>query len=153
MLDFIRQVPRTPGIRQVGLSTNGTLLARTTESGETMARAIRAAGVDSVNISLDTLDREFYAQITGRDFHAEVLQGIEAAIAAGFPAIKLNCVLMRGRNEDQLVPLIDFAHERGLLLRFIELMPVSTNEVLMTTISFRSRRRGAHLNCVMVAYS
>ena len=130
VLDFIRQVPRLPGIQQVGLSTNGTLLARRTESGETMAQAIRAAGVDSVNISLDTLNRDFYAQITGRDFHEAALKGIAAAVAAGFPAIKLNTVLMRGRNEDQLVPLANFAHQHGLLLRFIELMPVTTNDVL-----------------------
>ena len=130
VLDFIRQVPTIHGIKQVGLSTNGTLLARPTESGKTMASEIREAGVDSINISLDTLDREFYAQITGRDFHASVLEGIDAAIRAGFSAIKLNTVLMRSRNEDQLVPLIDFAHQRGLLQRFIELMPVSTNEVL-----------------------
>ena len=70
-----------------------------------MAAALRAAGVRSVNISLDTLDRDVYSQITGRDFHAQVLEGIEAAIAAGFEQIKLNAVLMRGRNEDQLIPL------------------------------------------------
>ncbi len=130
VLDLVRQVPQIDGIREVGLSTNGTLLARKTDGGSTMAKALRAAGVDSVNISLDTLDPEFYAQITGRDFHAAALEGIEAALDAGFPAIKLNSVLMRGRNEDQLIPLIDFAGQRNLLLRFIELMPVSTNDVL-----------------------
>ena len=69
-------------------------------------------------------------QITGRDFHAQVLEGIDAAIAVGFDQIKLNTVLMRGRNEDQLVPLIEFAASRNLILRFIEMMPVSTTEVL-----------------------
>src|SRR5207248_9921527 len=92
--------------------------------------ALRGAGVQSLNISLDTLDREHYAQITGRDFHLQVLEGIDAAIAAGFDQIKLNAVLMRGRNEDQLTPLIEFAASRNLILRFIELMPVSTTEVL-----------------------
>lgn len=130
VLDFVQQVPQVPGLREVGISTNGTLLARETAAGTTMARALREAGVDSVNISLDTLDPEFYAQITGRDFHRAALEGIDAAIAAGFPQIKLNAVLMRGRNEDQLLPLIEFAGARKLLLRFIELMPVSTNEVL-----------------------
>ena len=95
-----------------------------------MARALRAAGVGSVNVSLDTLDREVYSQITGRDFHEQVLHGIDAAIAAGFEQIKLNTVLMRGRNEDQLIPLIEFAAQRDLILRFIEMMPVSTTEVL-----------------------
>jgi cyclic pyranopterin phosphate synthase len=95
-----------------------------------MAQALRNAGVHSINISLDTLDREAYAQTTGRDFLPQVLAGIEAAIAAKIPLIKLNCVLMRGRNEDQLVPLAEFAAERNLILRFIELMPVSHSEVL-----------------------
>jgi cyclic pyranopterin phosphate synthase len=95
-----------------------------------MASALRAAGVGSVNVSLDTLDREVYSQITGRDFHEQVLRGIDAAIAAGFEQIKLNTVLMRGRNEDQLIPLIEFAAQRNLILRFIEMMPVSTTEVL-----------------------
>jgi cyclic pyranopterin phosphate synthase len=92
--------------------------------------ALREAGVRTVNISLDTLDREDYRLTTGRDFLPEVLRGIETAIAAGFEMIKLNCVLMRGRNEEQLGPLVEFAAERNLLLRFIELMPVSTSEVL-----------------------
>jgi cyclic pyranopterin phosphate synthase len=130
VLDFIGQIPEIPRIRSIGLSTNGTLLAREIVSGETMASALRAAGVQSVNISLDTLDPATYSQITGRDFHEQVLRGIDAAMAAGFEQIKLNTVLMRDRNEDQLIPLIEFAAWRGLILRFIEMMPVSTTEVL-----------------------
>ena len=130
VIDFIRRIPEIAGIRNIGLSTNGTLLAREVAPGKTIADALRAAGVKSVNISLDTLDRERYSQITGRDFHKQVLRGIDAAIAAGFNQIKLNSVLMRGRNEDQLIPLIEFAAHRDLILRFIEMMPVSTTEVL-----------------------
>ena len=130
VIEFIRRIPEIPGIKSIGLSTNGTLLAREIGSGETMASGLRAAGVASVNISLDTLDRAVYSQITGRDFHEQVLSGIDAAIAAGFEQIKLNAVLMRGRNEDQLIPLIEFAAQRDLILRFIEMMPVSTTEVL-----------------------
>src|SRR5216110_40761 len=130
VLDFIRQIPGIPGIGSIGLSTNGTLLARGIPSGETMAGALRGGGVQSVNISLDTLDPATYLQITGRDFHEQVLRGIDAAMAAEFEQIKLNTVLMRDRNEDQLVPLVEFAAARGLILRFIEMMPVSTSEVL-----------------------
>ena len=130
VLNFIRRLPSIPGIREVGLSTNGTLLPRELHEKETMAAALRKAGVRSVNISLDTLDPEAYAAITGRDFFAQVVEGISAASDAGFEQIKLNAVLMRGRNEDQLVPLTEFAGARGLILRFIELMPVSTSEVL-----------------------
>ena len=130
VIDFIRRIPEIPRITSIGLSTNGTLLAREIVPGKPMASALRAAGVGSVNVSLDTLDREVYSQITGRDFHEQVLRGIDAAIAAGFEQIKLNTVLMRGRNEDQLIALIEFAAQRDLILRFIEMMPVSTTEVL-----------------------
>jgi cyclic pyranopterin phosphate synthase len=130
VIDFIRLIPEISGIRSIGLSTNGTLLAREVAPGQTMASALRVAGVGSVNVSLDTLDRAVYSKITGRDFHEQVLRGIDAAIAAGFEQIKLNAVLMRGRNDDQLIPLIEFAAPRDLILRFIEMMPVSTTEVL-----------------------
>ena len=140
---------------ELGVSTNGTLLARCSRrpvgdagsaangfshashseaaTEETMAASLRAAGVNSINISLDTLDRDAYAQTTGRDFLPQVLDGIDAAISARIPLIKLNCVLMRGRNEDQLIPLVEFAAERNLILRFIELMPVSHSDVLDET--------------------
>ena len=130
VVHFIAQIPKISGIRSLGLSTNGTLLTRQVIAGKPMAMALREAGVQSINISLDTLDRHVYSRITGRDLHAQVLEGIDVAIAAGFDQIKLNTVLMRGRNEDQLIPLIEFAASRNLILRFIEMMPVSTTEVL-----------------------
>ena len=130
VLQFMEELGRISGIDDIGISTNGTLLAREASSGRSMASALRDAGVRTVNISLDTLDREDYSAITGRDYLPQVIEGIDAAIAAGFEQIKLNCVLVRGRGEQQLIPLIDFAAERHLLLRFIELMPVSTTDVL-----------------------
>jgi len=144
IVPFVAQIPKIPGIKSLGLSTNGTLLARavaptcrgdasqpvSTPPATTMATALREAGVQSINISLDTLDRSVYSQITGRDFHAQALEGIDAAITAGFDQIKLNTVLMRGRNEDQLIPLVEFAAARNVILRFIEMMPVSTTDVL-----------------------
>jgi GTP 3',8-cyclase len=130
VLSLFEMLRSVRGIDDLGLSTNGTLLARRIESGLTMAEALRAAQVNSVNVSLDTLDPEVYAQTTGRDFLPQALAGIEAAIAAGFEQIKLNCVLMRGRNEEQFVPLVEYAAARNLMLRFIELMPVSTGDVL-----------------------
>lgn len=130
VLSLFEMLRSVEGIDDLGLSTNGTLLARRTRSGQTMAEALRAARVNSVNVSLDTLDPEAYARTTGRDFLPQALAGLDAAIAAGFDQIKLNCVLMRGRNEDQFVPLVEYAAARNLLLRFIELMPVSTGDVL-----------------------
>ncbi len=133
VIQLFRQLPGLTNVRDIGLSTNGTLLARELEPGLTMAKAVRACGFNSVNISLDTLDRAEYARVTGRDLLPDAIAGIDAAIAAGFPQVKLNCVLMRGRHHEGLAPLIDFAAERNLLLRFIELMPVSTTEVLTET--------------------
>ncbi len=130
VLQFFRQLPGLTRLRELGLSTNGTLLGRPAAPGLTMAEAARACGFNSVNVSLDTLDRAEYARITGRDLLLEAIAGIDAARAAGFPQVKINAVLMRGRTEEQFAGLVDFAAERNLLLRFIELMPVSTTEVL-----------------------
>ncbi|CAN5621712.1 GTP 3',8-cyclase MoaA [soil metagenome] len=130
VLGFMDALGKVSGVDDIGISTNGTLLAREASAGRTMAAALREAGVRTVNVSLDTLDRADYQAITGRDYLSEVIAGIDAAIAAGFDLIKLNCVLVRGRAGDQLVPLIEFAAERKLLLRFIELMPVTTTDVL-----------------------
>jgi cyclic pyranopterin phosphate synthase len=130
VVDFVRRIPEISGIKSIGVSTNGTLLGREIGRGKTMAAALRDAGVQSVNISLDTLDPAVYSQITGRDLHRQALSGIDAAIATGFDQIKLNTVLMRGRNEDQFIPLMEFAGARDLILRFIEMMPVSTTDVL-----------------------
>ncbi len=133
VISFFRELPSLASLRDIGLSTNGTLLTREVAPGLTMAQAVRDCGFRSVNISLDTLDRAEYAQITGRDLLPEALAGIEAARAAGFPQVKINCVLMRGRDPSGLPRLVDFAAENGLLLRFIELMPVSTTDVLAET--------------------
>ena len=127
--DFCAQVAAIPGIEDIGISTNGTLLAKL-EDGRTLAERLVRAGVRTVNISLDTLDAAAYRRTTGRDLLPRVLEGIDAALAAGFAAVKLNCVLIKGQTEPEFVRLIDFARTKGALLRFIELMPVSTQEVL-----------------------
>src|SRR3954468_22122869 len=84
VLGFVQRLPSIPGLNDIGISTNGTLLAREAIPGKTMAQALRDANVRSVNISLDTLDRAVYAQTTGRDFLPQVLDGITAASAARF---------------------------------------------------------------------
>lgn len=135
VIPFIAQLHAIPGIDDIGLSTNGTLLADLQRDGRSTAAHLREAGVRTVNISLDTLDPAAYAAVTGRDFHHKVLAGIDASRAAGFDQIKLNCVLMKDRHADpSILPgLLDFAHERGCLLRFIELMPVTSRELLEDT--------------------
>jgi GTP 3',8-cyclase len=133
VIAFVRRLAQIPGIDDIGISTNGTLLAEPDpEDGtqETTAQRLVAAGARTVNVSLDTLDRARYQAATGRDYLPKVLAGLMAARAAGFAQIKLNAVLMRGSNEAELPHLVDFAHEHGFLLRFIELMPVSRTDVL-----------------------
>ena len=134
VLRFFDLLAQIRGLRDIGVSTNGSLLAKPVpgQEGRNMAECLRVRGVRTVNISLDTLDRATYARVTGRDYLPQTLAGIDAARAAGFgpDEIKLNCVLMRGPNEEQLIPLIEYAARKDLLLRFIELMPVSTTDVL-----------------------
>jgi GTP 3',8-cyclase len=130
VLQLFLQISALPKITDIGVSTNGSLLAQQVDGGDTLARALAKLRVRTVNISLDTLDPEKYRSITGRYFLQKTLDGIAAAQSAGFDQIKLNAVLMRGRNEDDIPDLVRFARENGLLLRFIELMPVSSTDVL-----------------------
>ena len=130
VLHLFRQLSELTKITDIGISTNGSLLAKRLEHGETVARTLVKCRVRTVNISLDTLDRQMYQSITGRDFLPQTLEGIAAAKEAGFERVKLNAVLMRGRNEDALCDLVRFARMENLLLRFIELMPVTTTDVL-----------------------
>lgn len=122
LVDVAAGIAALPGVEVLGISTNGTRLAA-------LAEPLRKAGVTSINVSLDALDPALYRKITGGDLTA-ALAGIDAALAAGFPRIKLNTVLMRGVNEDAIWPLIQFAAERAIPIRFIELMPLSNADVL-----------------------
>jgi cyclic pyranopterin phosphate synthase len=101
----------------LSLTTNGLKLPA-------MARELRDAGLDRVNVSLDSLDRERFHRIARRDRLADVLAGLAAAREAGFAPIKVNAVLVRGFNEDEAVPLARWAREEGYELRFIEWMPL-----------------------------
>lgn len=120
--EIVRAMAAIPGVEHIGISTNGTKLAA-------LAQPLRDAGVGTVNVSLDALDPAVYRRITGGDLNA-VLAGIRAAVAADFEQVKLNCVLMRGVNEPELWPLVLFAAEHGLPLRLIELMPLTSTDVL-----------------------
>lgn len=113
---LIARLKAIPGIEQVTLTTNGVLLAR-------QLPALTDAGLDAVNISLDTLDRARYAAITGLDALPNVLESIDLALESGL-RVKLNCVLQQGLNEDELFELAALARERALDVRFIELMPI-----------------------------
>ena len=105
-----------PGIRKVTMTTNGILLAQ-------QLPALLAAGLDSVNISLDTLRPEVFQSITARDEFEHVMEGIRAALDSGIP-VKLNCVPQVGVNEGELEDLAALAESRPLQVRFIEMMPI-----------------------------
>ena len=105
-----------PGIRKVTMTTNGILLAQ-------QLPALLAAGLDSVNISLDTLRPEVFRQITARDEFAAVQAGLQAALESGIP-VKLNCVPQAGVNEGELEDLAALAENCPLQVRFIEMMPI-----------------------------
>ena len=115
--DFLAELARIPGIRDLSLTTNGVLLEENIDR-------IKAAGVTRVNISLDTLRPERYRDITGTDAFARVWAGIKAAQAAGFSPIKINVVAMRGVNDDEIEDMARLTLERNWNVRFIELMPL-----------------------------
>ncbi len=122
VVSIVRAMAQVPGVGCIGLSTNGTRLAA-------LAQPLKEAGLRTVNVSLDALDPAVYRRITGGKIE-DVLAGIRAAVDAGFECVKLNCVLMRGLNEQEIWPLVLFAAEHRLPLRLIELMPVTTADVL-----------------------
>ncbi len=117
---LIRELAGLPGLQDLAMTTNGALLA-------THAEALRAAGLRRLTMSLDTLDPERFHRLCDTPVPlAQVLAGLEAAQAAGFRGTKLNCVVQRGVNEDEVESLADFARKGGHTLRFIEFMDVGT---------------------------
>jgi cyclic pyranopterin phosphate synthase len=109
-----------PGLRDLSLTTNGVLLGP-------LAVDLASAGLRRVNVSLDTLDRDRFARMTGRDRLPDVLRGLAAAAAAGIGPIKINAVLLRGENEHEAVDLVRFGRDHGYEVRFIEFMPLEND--------------------------
>ncbi|WP_330083721.1 GTP 3',8-cyclase MoaA [Methylocystis iwaonis] len=103
-------------LEELTLTTNGSQLAR-------FASQLVDCGVERINVSLDTLDPDRFRALTRTGDHARVLAGIDAALKAGLK-VKLNAVALKGVNEDEFVPLVRFAHERGMDMTFIEVMPL-----------------------------
>ncbi len=116
ILQLLEMLQETEGIRQITMTTNGLLLRQYLPD-------LTARGLSAVNISLDTLDRDIYRQITGYDGLQEVLAAVDAAISAGLK-VKINAVLMQNLNADAWKDLVCLAQERPLDVRFIELMPI-----------------------------
>jgi cyclic pyranopterin phosphate synthase len=114
---LIEELSALPGLEDLALTTNGTELPR-------LAGRLKSAGLERVNVSLDSLDRATFARIVQRDALASVLAGIDAAEAAGLLPISVNCVVMRGVNDGEAVDFARFSRERGFEVRFIEFMPL-----------------------------
>ena len=119
---LVAQLKSIPGIRRVTMTTNGVLLAK-------QLPALLSAGLDSVNISLDTLRPEVFQRITARDGFSHVMEGLRAALDSGIP-VKLNCVPQAGVNEGELEDLAALAEAHPLQVRFIEMMPIGYGAAL-----------------------
>ena len=150
VVDLVRDVANTPGIENVSLTTNGVLLPK-------MASDLKRAGLSRVNISLDTLDEDQFAYITRRGHLHETLDGIAAALEAGFDPVKINAVTVRSLNQDYLA-FARLSMDRPLHVRFIEYMPVGDsagvagcgwgpddvvpNEEVLETVNAQAREAG-----------
>ena len=119
--DLVRMLKEVDGIKEIAATTNGILLSE-------QADDLRKAGLDRLNVSLDTLDPDRFEQITRRKGLAQVIAGIEAAQEAGFTNIRMNAVAIAGLTESDVIPLAKFARQRGLELRFIEFMPLDGDQ-------------------------
>jgi GTP 3',8-cyclase len=114
---LVKMIAAEPRIRELAITTNGILLAQE-------AQGLRDAGIHRVTVSLDTLKPDRFLALTRRDSYAQVLEGIEAVRRMGWPGLKLDTVVMRGVNDDEIVDLLEFARRMGAEIRFIEYMDV-----------------------------
>ncbi len=116
LVPFIGRVRQIPGIESLAISTNGLLLAQ-------HAEALRAAGIDKVNISIDSFRPETFARLARQDSLPKVIEGLEAVTRLGFPTIKINAVLLRGYNDGEIGDFLDLTRRARYHVRFIEYMP------------------------------
>jgi GTP 3',8-cyclase len=146
VVEFVRELAKlqtsTGGQLDIAITTNGHLLAD-------MAKPLRDAGLSRVTVSMDAVDSDIFAKITRvPGSFDQVLAGVRAARDAGLGPVKVNCVLMRGFNEDQVIPFGKFAREAGVIVRFIEFMPLEEDrvwspEVVVTLDEILKRDRAA----------
>jgi GTP 3',8-cyclase len=131
ILSLIRPLGQLPGLDQLVLTTNGSQLQR-------LAGTLRQFGVKRINISLDSLQPRRFRQLTRHGNLDQVVAGIDAAIAAKFDQIRLNAVILKGRNEDEVLDLVSFAQRRGIDIAFIEEMPLGLIDEHDRALSFCS---------------
>lgn len=117
---LIEQLSSVPGVDDLALTTNGMLL-------QNVAASLHAAGLRRINISLDTLREATFQKISRRSGLDRVLAGIDAALSTGFDSVRLNALAIKGLTEAELIPLVHFAREKNLVIRFIEFMPLDAD--------------------------
>lgn len=117
VMQLFEELGQLDDLRDFTLTTNGSQLPK-------YARQLKDAGVTRINISLDTLDAERFRKLTRIGKIEQTLQGIDSALAAGFDRIKLNAVILKNRNHDEIIPLVEFARNKGIDISFIEEMPL-----------------------------
>lgn len=120
VVGLVEMLSRMKGLEEISMTTNGTFLAK-------RARQLKRAGLSRINISLDTLKRDKYIDITGKDCLNEVFQGIEEALYMEFLPVKLNVVIMKGINEDEVLDFAKLTLNEPLIVRFIECLPILNN--------------------------
>ena len=117
VMDLVENLGQLSGLRELVITTNGSQLQR-------LAGGLRGCGVKRVNVSLDSLQPRKFRHMTRHGNLDQVIAGIDAAVAAGFERVKINAVVLKGRNDDEVPALVDFVRERGIDLAFIEEMPL-----------------------------
>ena len=117
VMELIEHIGALPQITDFAMTSNGSQLGR-------MAADLKNAGLKRLNISLDSLDADLFRQLTRKGELSKVVEGIDAAVATGFKGIKLNAVILKGRNDDEVLDLLEFAIERGIDISYIEEMPL-----------------------------
>ncbi|RLT94432.1 MAG: GTP 3',8-cyclase MoaA [Ketobacter sp.] len=138
VMSLVQQLGQLPGLDQLVMTTNGSQLA-------TSAPLLKQAGVKRINVSLDSLNPERFRNLTRTGDLSRVLAGLEAALAQGFESVKINAVILKGRNDDEIVPLVAFARDNGIDITFIEEMPLGhisehqRDECFMPSDEVRSR--------------
>ncbi|MCK4259865.1 MAG: GTP 3',8-cyclase MoaA [Halanaerobiales bacterium] len=123
VVDFIRHLNEVKGLEDISLTTNGILLGKYAED-------LKDAGLNRVNISLDTLDRDKFKMITRRDNFDQALEGIKTALKVGLTPVKVNTVMMKGVNDDEILDFVNLSHNNPIHVRFIEFMPLGQSKEL-----------------------
>src|SRR5262249_39009548 len=119
---LIERLANIEGVEDLSMTTNAHFLRG-------RAGALKSAGLQRITVSLDSLTPDRFALLTGRNQLAQVLEGIDAAIEVGLHPVKINCVAIRGINDDQAIRFAEFAREKGARVRFIEFMPLDNGKI------------------------